>query len=116
MEELKVKVGDNLLLRITGWNNTEKIVHVVKVTPTGRIRISGFSDLQFDKYGNKIGRDCFSTTRYTLKIPNEEDYKRVREQNTINEAYNLLKNIKLEDIDYDTACHLIELIKYKQKL
>lgn len=56
MDELKVKVGDELLYTYSaGGTIREKIVKVIKVTLTGRIRIDA-DDSQYDKYGERMGK------------------------------------------------------------
>lgn len=55
MKELNVNVGDKVLYRGGNpLNYTDEIREVTKVTPTGRIRISG-TESQFDKYGSQMG-------------------------------------------------------------
>lgn len=107
MEELKVKVGDKLLYRHSHWSNrVERIETVTRVTPTGRIRIEG-RDCQFDKYGKELGGDAWSGRAY-LSIPTDEDYKRIRETETISKAESLMKNAKLT---YEQAVKIIEILE-----
>ncbi len=94
MEELNVKVGDNVLVSSGRGRGEDFIAEVEKVTPTGRIRLSDRSSTQFDKYGREMG-----TTRYypyRLSVPTKEDYKRV-EKNKL--AGKILYNIRSLNTD-----------------
>ena len=109
MEELKVKVGDKLLYTHSSRGvKREKIVEVTKVTPTGRIRINN-DDSQYDKYGEKMGDHNVWTGYTRLRKLTEEDYIRIKENNVIAKAKNVLKNIRLEDITYEKALKIIEM-------
>lgn len=116
MEELKVKVGDNLLYtRSLRGDRVEKIVKVTKVTPTGRIRID-IDDFQYDKYGNKMGdrdRAAWSGYTYLTKLT-EEDCIRMKKNNLIIKAKNILRNIKYEDITYEKALQIIDMFENKK--
>lgn len=89
--ELNVKVGDYVLYE---WgyfhSHVEKIVKVVKVTPTGRIRIDGYNE-QYDKYGHQMGSKDKWYYGSSIRIPTEEDYKRIKENSVIQKALSLMK-------------------------
>lgn len=109
MEELKVKVGDKLLYTHSSRGiKREKIVEVTKVTPTGRIRINN-DDSQYDKYGEKMGDHNVWTGYTRLRKLTEEDYIRIKENDVIAKAKNVLTNIRLEDITYEKALKIIEM-------
>ena len=104
MEELKVKVGDKVLYH--RWSivaNVEKIVTVTKVTPTGRVKID-WCDTQYDRYGREIG----SRRSSSISIPTEEDYERIRENETISKAQSLMEKAKLT---YEQAVKIIEILE-----
>lgn len=114
MSELNVKVGDELLYRYNSWgSDVKKIVTVDKITPTGRIRIKGMN-AQFDKYGNEMGGDVWSGRAY-LSIPTEEDYERIERNRIISKAMSLIRKIKKENLSYDTALKLIEILESEDK-
>lgn len=107
-EKLNVKVGDKLLYQY--WNfreRYEKIVTVIRVTPTGRIRID-YCDSQFDKYGVKMG-DGYSFP--CLSIPTEEDYKRIEENSIISKALFLMGEKNKKNLSYEQAIKIIEILK-----
>lgn len=109
MEELKVKVGDKLLYtHYSRGVKREKIVEVIKVTPTGRIRINN-DDSQYDKYGEKMGDHSIWTGHSYLRKLTEEDYIRIKKNNVIAKAKIVLQNIRLEDITYEKALKIIEM-------
>lgn len=106
-EELNVKVGDKVLYHFSHYSaNVEKIVNVIRVTPTGRIRID-YCDTTFDKYGNQMGYEAFSGFA-CLSIPSEEDYRRIKEHSIIQKALSLMKNAKPS---YEQAVKIIEILK-----
>lgn len=114
MEELKAKVGDKLLYtHLLRGSKSEKIVEVVKVTPTGRIRIYK-DNSQYDKFGVKIGnKDVWSGYTYLKKLT-EEDCIRIKKNIIIKKAKNILQNIRLEDITYEKALKIIEIFGEKE--
>lgn len=115
IEELNVKVGDKLLYR-TGYiyNRVERIVTVTKVTPTGRIRVD-YSDKQYDKYGNEMGSRDIWTCRSSLHLPKEEDYERIKVNNTIAKALLLMKKQSEGTLSYEQALEIIEILKPKER-
>lgn len=93
MEELNVKVGDKVL--VSGrYKENDYIAEVEKVTPTGRIKLSGGSSAQFDKYGREMGANLYYS--HWLSIPTEEDYKRI-EKNKL--AGKIIYNIRSLNTD-----------------
>lgn len=109
LEELNVKVGDKVLYRYWTFGGTvERIETVMRVTPTGRIRVEG-SDSQFDKYGREMGGDAWSGHAH-LSIPTEEDYKRIKENAVISKALSLLEKMNKKTLSYDTAVKIVEIL------
>jgi hypothetical protein len=93
MEELTVKVGDKVL--VSGrYKEDDYIAKVEKVTPTGRIKLSGGNSAQFDKYGRQMGANLYFP--YRLSIPTKEDYKRI-EKNKL--AGKIIYNIRSLNTD-----------------
>ena len=116
IEELNVKVGDKLLYqRGYAHNQVERIVTVTKVTPTGRIRVD-YSDKQYDKYGNEMGSRDIWTCRSSLHLPKEEDYERIKVNNTIAKALLLMGNQNKETLSYEQAVKIIEILEPKEKM
>lgn len=110
-EELNVKVGDFVLYQ---WgyvhNRVEKIVKVVKITPTGRIRIEG-CDEQYDKYGRQMGnKDRWSCGSH-IRIPTDDDYKRIKENSAISKALLLISSKNKQNLSYEQAVKIIEILK-----
>lgn len=71
MKELKVKVGDKVIVS-SGWIE-DRLATVTKITPTGRIRIDVFNDIQFDKYGREMGCDDRLGNRKRIAICTPEN-------------------------------------------
>lgn len=108
-EELKVKVGDKVLYNYwTFGGNIERIETVIRVTPTGRIRIEGSSS-QFDKYGREMGSDSYRSGA-SLSIPTEEDYKRIKENTVISKAISLIKKLNKKTLPYDKAVKIVDIL------
>lgn len=102
-----VKEGDLVLLRRgSGITWEEKLVHVKKVTPTGRIRVED-CEYQFSPYGMRLGGDAWSSAK--LSLPTEEDIKRVRENEVKQKAYKMLREVK--ELSYDTAVKIIAILE-----
>lgn len=110
MAELNVKVGDKVLYcGGNPLNYVEKIREVTKITPTGRIRISG-CDSQFNKYGKQMG-DNGDWFTYSISIPTEEDFDRVKKNNAIEKAVSLCRKVKSKNITYEQAKKIIEILE-----
>lgn len=106
LEELKVKVGDELLYNCGHSDGkVETIVTVTKVTPTGRIRID-WNDCQYDKYGNEMRNGRLGVTSH-LSIPTEADYKRIKENKVKKIALYIINRVKT-NMDYETALKIID--------
>ena len=117
MEELKVKVGDTLLCTTHHYSgNRVRFVTVTKVTPTGRIRISGL-DTQFDKYGRQMGREtgraAIGNAWEELSIPTPEDYKAIEKASTIAKAKAALEIAAKSKLSYEKA---IEILKDRKSV
>lgn len=107
-ESLNVNVGDKLILH----GNSEIIVTVTKITPTGRIRIDK-SDSQFDKFGWEMrGSDIWRARRF-LSLPTENDFKRIRETKAKNRALSLMRETKQSSLTYEQALKIIEILDVK---
>ena len=108
-EELNVKAGDKVLYSYWTFDGTvERIETVTRVTPTGRIRVKG-SDSYFDKYVQQMGSDSWRGCA-TLKIPTEEDYKRIEENAVITKALSLMEKLNKKTLSYDKAVKIIEIL------
>lgn len=89
MNELKLKIGDKVLIT-NGLPTEDKIGTVIKITPTGRIKLDIYTDYQFDKYGRQMGnRDIWSRSK-SIRIPDKEDYNRVHKNEIIGHIYSKL--------------------------
>lgn len=113
MEKLNVKAGD----KVIAWNRSGKyIAEVTKVTPTGRIRITGCSS-QFSPEGYELGGDSWYKT--SLHPYSEEEANKIIEENTKKKAvlrmmktkYELWERISIEDARKISGI----LIKYERK-
>lgn len=95
MNELNVKVGDKVLLSGGyGINKHEKIATVERITPTGRIKVSG-STSYFNKYGDEMRKSDSWALKYYLKIPTPEDFKRIEERDFIRRALRIVEKFEL---------------------
>ena len=113
MDELNVKVGDNVLYK-GGRERIESIRKVTKITPTGRIRISG-SDSQFNKYGDEMGHSDDWSPRHYISVPTKEDIVRVERNNAIRKAVFLCKEVNGENITYEQVGKLIDILETKSE-
>lgn len=96
MAELNVKVGDKVLFTSTfQGKTTETITKVIKITPTGRIRVEIAPEIMFNKYGGEMGRlRGIYTTRYLSALTLEKE-KEINERKIIDNckrAFNLCKD------------------------
>lgn len=116
MSELKVNVGDKLLYNYGyPYNRVEKIVTVTKVTPTGRIRID-YNDVQYDKYGNEMGRKNMWSSYSSLSIPTDKDFERIKKNNAINKALSIIEKVNRKNLDYDKALKIINIFEEREPI
>lgn len=105
MNELNVKVGDKVLVR----NSAKEYIAIVsKVTPTGRIKTDRTGDTQFDKYGRQMGGDIWYKSY--IRIPSEEDCKRLKEMAIKRKALNLMNTYNMDNISVEQAEQIIAIL------
>lgn len=108
MNELKLKIGDKVLIT-NGLPTEDKIGTVIKITPTGRIKLDIYTDYQFDKYGRQMGnRDIWSRSKI-IRIPDKEDYNRVHKNEIIGHIYSKIKQVNIQNF-YDTNINTLEIL------
>ena len=115
MEELNVKPGDTLLCIVHHYSgNKERFVTVTKVTPTGRIRVSGL-DTQFDKYGQQMGRGRGRASAFDswaeLSVPTPDDYKRIEKKATIAKAKAALERAAKSKLSYEKVIEILKVLE-----
>lgn len=111
MEELNVKPGDTVIYH-TGnlYDIKYKIAKVIKVTPTGRIRVN-CSDCQYNKYGERIGKkERWERTTYISKATDELLIE-AREETAIHHAFDLCRNVERSKLTYEQAVKIIEILE-----
>ena len=109
MEELNVKVGDKVLVsKGSRYKNEDFIAKVEKVTPTGRIRLSGRDSIQFDKYGGEMG--AISYYPYRLSIPTKEDYKRVEKNRLVGKILYNIRSLNTDNL-YNLDTDILKILK-----
>ena len=109
MSELNVKVGDKVLYK-GGRNCIEEIREVIKITPTGRIRISGSSS-QFDKYGSEMGNRNAWIPSHCITVATKEDIERVKRNDTVRKAVFLCNKADNKNITYEQAKKIVEILE-----
>lgn len=115
MNELNVKVGDKVLLTYSAYcKQYRKIVEVINVTPTGRINIDGIN-VQFDKYGRRMGKRDFSSEFYQISFVTEEQIaeilKNQKRNSIINKAVRLCQKVNEKNLTYEQALKLIGIFE-----
>ena len=90
-----MKVGDKVLLSGGyGINKHEKIATVERITPTRRIKVSG-SMSYFNKYGDEMRKSDPWGSKNHLKIPTQEDFKRIEDKALIRRAQRIVEKMEL---------------------
>jgi hypothetical protein len=108
MNELNLKIGDEVLIT-NGLPTEDKIGTVIKITPTGRIKLDIYTDYQFDKYGRQMGnRDIWSRSK-SIRIPDEEDYNRVHKNEIIGHICSKIEQVNIQNF-YDTNINTLEIL------
>lgn len=115
MSELNVKVGDKVLLTYSAYcEQYQKIVNVINVTPTGRIKVDGIN-VQFDKYGRRMGKRDFSSEFYQISFVTEEQIaeieKNQKRHSTIGKAVRLCQKVNEKSLTYEQALKLIDIFE-----
>lgn len=115
MCELNVKVGDKVLLTYSAYcKQYQKIVEVTKVTPTGRIKVNGLN-VQFDKYGRKMGNNSFGSEFYQISFVTEEQIIEIEENqkkdSIINKAVRLCQKVNDKSLTYEKALEIINIFE-----
>ena len=102
---MNLKVGDKVAYFY--GNYTKVITEVIKVTPTGRIRIKYCPDWQFTKNGMLMG-NC-TPYRCGIKPLTEELEQEITQDNAIQKAFTLMRDTK--KLNYERAVKIIEILE-----
>lgn len=106
-EVLDVKVGDKVIY-YSGYGRRQ-ITEVIKITPTGRIRVKANPTLQFNKYGSLMGGDFWSGTYITKAT--DKLMQQVKEEVTIQKALYLMNHYIHKDLSYEKALKILEILE-----
>ena len=52
----------------------------------------------------------------SLSIPTEEDFKRIKRNNVIKKALNIINKVSRENLDYDKAVRIIEIFEEREPI
>ena len=99
-----VKVGDILVL--SRWNMPEELVRVTKLTPK-RFEAGSFTWAKKD--GGVVGFSG-SYWRPTIYVPKEEDIVRIQQDTFVRKVYRKLSALKLQDLTYEKAVLIDEIL------
>lgn len=103
-----IKAGDKVIISREGLEN---ISIVEKVTPTGRIKVNG--EYYSSDDGHKIGNGIWC--RGHIVPYTEERAETIRRERTVSRCLYQLRNLRTEDIDYDTAVRILNILNEKAK-
>ncbi len=106
-DKLNVKVGDKVIYHPSGSCARKSIATISKITPTGRIKISG-SMTQYDATGREMGNTrAWSSTR--ISEATEELIQEIEQQIVIDNCLRRISSIK--EITYDQAVEILNILK-----
>lgn len=106
-EVLDVKVGDKVIYYY-GYGRRQ-ITEVIKITPTGRIRVKANPTLQFNKYGSLMSSDSWNRTYITKAT--DKLIQQVNEEVTIQKAWYLMDRCNQKDLNYEKALKILEILE-----
>jgi len=106
-EELKLNVGDNVVVR---GCFSDEIAKVERITPTGRIYVKG---KYYNKHGWEIGGDTWE--KAYIDYATKEEIDRILQKQAINKAHHLMRNCNIENITFEQAKKIIEILENKEK-
>lgn len=86
----------------------EEICEVVRITPTGRIRVSGHENIQFDKYGLKMGSDRGYPA--SIKQANQQEIEKIQQYQVKIKAYKKMQITRFDDITYEQAVKILKIL------
>lgn len=106
-EEINVKIGDQVIY-CTGYPSDKgTLTKVVKITPTGRIRVAYIPELQFDKYGKAMGDQGFYTP-YIIRATKDK-IEEIQRIDILRKAFRLME--RTEKITLKQAEKIIEILQ-----
>lgn len=103
---LDVKVGDKIIYYY--GHGRRKVTEVIKVTPTGRLRVKANPSLQFNKYGSLMGEDCWYHA-YIIKAT-DELIEQTSKDYTIRKAMCRMHVYNEQDLSYEQAVKILEIL------
>ena len=102
---MNLKVGDKVAYFYGSY--TKVITEVIKVTPTGRIRVKYRPYEQFDKNGRLMGNNSWYSCH--IEPLTEELEQKITRSNTIQKAFKLMRDTK--KLNYEQAVKIIEALE-----
>lgn len=97
-----VKVGD---LVFVYYNRTIHLAPIQKITPKGFIRVDG---TLYDEYGSQKGGDAWY--RSFIRVPSPEEIEEYNKRKFIAQVIGKLQKLKTDDVDYETAVSINDLL------
>lgn len=97
-----LKPGDEVIFCYNGYNNSEAVAKVEKITPKGYIKVRGVL------FTPRTGRP-HGDYRCMIYKPTEEIKKRIYETAVIKKARLLLGTLKNADMTYERAVEIIKI-------
>lgn len=108
MGELNVKVGDRVALYTRGYRRNASITKVTSVTPTGRIKVEDYNNIQFNKYGMEMGQKDSWIPRALLKELTPELEREIKEEEVIRKCFYKMQCVK--KLSYMQAVKILEAL------
>lgn len=110
MDVLNVKVGDKVLFTSISLNNkTEKVTKVIRITPTGRIRVEIAPEIMFNQRGSEMGRQRgIYKERYISALTPEKETE-IKEKSVIQTCKRVF-DLRKDKLTYEQAVNILEAL------
>ncbi len=109
MNELNVKVGDEVIYHPGGFYSQKKVTYVTKITPTGRIKVE-CSKNQYNAFGTQMGGDGWN--RSYIRTGTEEEILQIRKDKKIQLCLNRMEKVK--ELTYEQAIEILNILDGKE--
>lgn len=112
MNELKVKIGDEVIYHTRGFFSKSIITTVKKVTPSGRIRVEYNPNIVFDKYGREMGNKN-SNYRLSISECSKEQKEKILKEETVSRCISKIMEEK-DNLTYKQAKEILEILEERE--
>lgn len=119
-KELNVKEGDKIIIVKPSYTScTKSVSTITRITPTGRIKVKGWNEYQFDKYGRAMGNHDVWYSSPHLEMYDEEVEREIKEKAYIENCTDYMRTYTMTGgrvLTYEQAKKIMKILKETERV